>query len=113
MHALLDQRSETQFTAVVAANDLLALGCLQALKYMGLCVPRDISVIGHNDMPLLDQVNPPLTSVRIQHYEMGFRAASLLMDALCERPGIQESTVLLRPHLVVRASTAALTSVKT
>lgn len=112
MHDLLGQRSQTQFTAVVAANDLLALGGLQALKHAGLCVPGDISVIGHNDMPLLDQVNPPLTSVRIQHYEMGFRAARLLVDALCDRPGIQESTVVLRPQLVVRDSTAVLTSIK-
>jgi LacI family transcriptional regulator len=63
-------------------------------------------------MPLLDQVNPPLTSVRIQHYEMGFRAARLLMEALRERPGSQEATVVLRPQLMVRASTAAPMKVK-
>ncbi len=108
MQALLAKRSKTQFTAVVAANDLLALGGLQALKHAGLRVPRDVSVVGHNDMQLLDQVNPPLTSVRIQHYEMGFRAARLLIDALRQRPGSQEATVVLRPQLVVRASTTAL-----
>jgi LacI family transcriptional regulator len=112
MNVLLSKRGKTQFTAVVAANDLLALGALQALKNAGLGVPQDISVIGHNDMPLLAQVNPPLTSVRIQHYEMGFRAARLLIDALRERPGSQDATVVLRPQLVVRASTAALTSGK-
>lgn len=105
MHALLSKRSKTQFTAVVAANDLLALGGLQALKLAGLSVPSDVSVVGHNDMQLLDQVNPPLSSVRIQHYEMGFRAARLLIDALRERPGSQEATVVLRPQLVLRAST--------
>lgn len=107
MNMLLAKRNQTQFTAVVAANDLLALGALQALKRAGLKVPRDVSVVGHNDMQLLDQVNPPLTSVRIQHYEMGFRAARLLIDALRERPGSQDATVVLRPQLVLRASTAA------
>jgi LacI family transcriptional regulator len=107
MQALLTKRPQTQFTAVVAANDLLALGGLQVLMRAGLKVPRDVSVVGHNDMQLLDQVNPPLTSVRIQHYEMGFRAARLLIDALRQRPGSQDATVVLRPQLVVRASTAA------
>lgn len=107
MNALLSQRSKTRFTAVVAANDLLALGGLQSLKRANLQVPFDVSVVGHNDMPLLDQVSPPLTSVRIQHYEMGFRAARLLIDALRDRPGSQEATLVLRPQLMVRASTAA------
>jgi LacI family transcriptional regulator len=107
MNTLLDKYSKSKFTAVVAANDLIALGGLQALRKRGLNVPQDVSVIGHNDMPLLDQVNPPLTSVRIQHYEMGFRAARLLIESLSDRPGGQEATLVLRPQLVTRASTAA------
>jgi LacI family transcriptional regulator len=91
----------------VAANDLIALGAMQALRAAGLNVPADISIVGHNDMPLLDQVNPPLTSVRIQHYEMGFKSARLLLDALRDRPGSKDATVMLPPHLRVRGSTAA------
>ena len=94
------------FTAVVAANDLIALGALQVLQRHGIAVPREVSLIGHNDMPLLAQISPPLTSVRIQHYEMGFRAARLLLEALRGVPGTA-STVVLRPELVVRGSTAA------
>jgi LacI family transcriptional regulator len=95
------------FTAVVAANDLMALGALQALQRAGLKVPDDVSLVGHNDMPLLDHVTPPLTSVRIQHYEMGFRAARLLLDTLAGIPGSFEATVMLRPQLIERRSTAA------
>jgi LacI family transcriptional regulator len=95
------------FSAVVAANDLIALGALQALRRAGVDVPDAVSIVGHNDMPLLDQVNPPLTTVRIQHYEMGFRAARLLLEALRGVPG-SASTVVLRPELVLRASTAAV-----
>jgi LacI family transcriptional regulator len=68
-------------------------------------VPQQVSLIGHNDMPLLAQLSPPLTSVRIQHYEMGYRAARLLLEALRDVPGTA-STVVLRPELVVRGSTA-------
>jgi len=101
------KRGKRPFTAVVAANDLIALGALQTLRERGIAVPDEVSVIGHNDMPLLDQVSPPLSSVRIQHYEMGFRAARLLLDALRATPGSDQATVVLRPTLVVRASTAA------
>ncbi len=94
------------FTAVVAANDLIALGALQVLQRAGLAVPQQVSLIGHNDMPLLAQLSPPMTSVRIQHYEMGYRAARLLLEALRDVPGTA-STVVLRPELVVRGSTAA------
>lgn len=116
MQTLLDQtprvtrarsrQGARAWTAVVAANDLMALGALQALKRAGLRVPADVSLIGHNDMPLLDHVTPPLTSVRIQHYEMGFRAARLLLDMLAGTPGSFESTVMLRPQLIERQSTA-------
>ncbi|PIT74319.1 LacI family DNA-binding transcriptional regulator [Limnohabitans sp. JirII-31] len=106
MQQLLALRQKKPFTAVVTANDLIALGALQALQRAGIRVPQEVSIVGHNDMPLLDQVNPPLTSVRIQHYEMGFRAARLLLDALRQRPGSQDATVVLRPQLVVRASTS-------
>ena len=94
-----------RFTAVVAANDLIALGALQVLHGRGIQVPQAMSLIGHNDMPLLDQISPPLTSVRIQHYEMGFRAARLLLEALQGVPG-SASTLVLRPELVLRGSTA-------
>lgn len=94
------------FTAVVAANDLIALGALQVLQARGLDVPGAVSLVGHNDMPLLDQLRPPLTSVRIQHYEMGRRAARLLLEALRGAPDAA-STLVLRPELIVRGSTGA------
>jgi len=99
------RRSALGFSAVVAANDQIALGVLDLLRRRGIAVPGQVSVIGHNDIPLLDQVNPPLSSVRIQHYEMGFRAARLLLDALGGSPGSSDATIVLRPQLVARAST--------
>jgi LacI family transcriptional regulator len=92
-------------TAVVAANDLIALGVIEAAKERGLRCPRDISVIGFNDMPFADKFTPPLTTVRIPEYEIGRRAAQLLRSRI-DDPEQQAETVLIAPELIVRGSTA-------
>ncbi len=92
------------FTGLVAANDLLALGALQALQRAGCSVPQAVSVVGHNDMPLLAQMSPPVTSVRIQLYEMGRLAAQRLLDEIAGVPGAPLTRVLA-PTLAVRGST--------
>jgi LacI family transcriptional regulator len=92
-------------TAIVAGNDLLALGCYDSLRLHGLRCPQDISVVGHNDMPFADLVNPPLTTVRIRLHEMGAQAAQLLLRRLQKgEPG--EMEIRLKPQLVVRGSSA-------
>ena len=93
------------FTAVVAGNDLLALGCYTALERAGLSCPEDVSVVGFNDMPFIDQLRPPLTSVRIPHYQIGSAAARLMLDRIANPRGPVDSR-LLPPELVVRGSTA-------
>ena len=90
--------------AVVCCNDLVALGAYDVLRAAGVRVPDDISVTGHNDMPLVDMVDPPLTTIRLPHREFGWRAAELLFEGLAGNAG-SVSTVVLRPELVVRAST--------
>ncbi len=94
------------FTAVVAANDLLALGCYDALEERGVSCPGDVSVTGFNDMPFVDRFSPPLTSLHIPHDELGVRAANLLLAEIrdSETPRM---TIRLDPVLVVRGSTAA------
>ncbi len=94
-----------RLTALVACNDLVALGAMDALREAGLRVPQDVSVTGHNDMPLMDRVAPALTTIRIQHHEMGRAAAQLLMQAMAN-PARADTTIVLRPELVVRKSTA-------
>lgn len=92
-------------TALVAANDMLAMGCYDALAAEGLQCPADISVTGFNDMPFVDKLHPPLTTIRIPHYEMGETAARLLLDRLTD-PDARAETVLLKRELIVRGSTA-------
>ncbi|HUA45277.1 MAG TPA: LacI family DNA-binding transcriptional regulator [Solirubrobacteraceae bacterium] len=102
---LLDRRRD--FTAIVAGNDLLALGCYDALAERGLRCPEDVSLVGYNDMPFADRFRPALTTIRIPHYELGATAAALMLDQLQERAP-QPRQVLLAPELVVRSSTASV-----
>jgi LacI family transcriptional regulator len=100
------------FTAVVAANDLLALGCFDALAERGLRCPDDVSVTGFNHMPFVDRFNPPLTTVHIPHDEMGVRGAQCLLERL-RNPEVPPQTIRLQPSLTLGRSTRALTSRET
>ena len=95
--------AKLEFTAIVAANDLLALGCYDALAAHGLSCPTDVSVVGFNDIPFLDRLRPPLTSVRVPQREIGVAAADLLLDCLVDADCRRQ--VWLEPSLVVRGST--------
>jgi len=93
-------------TAVVAANDMLALGCYAALDEAGLSCPEDLSVVGFNDMPFIDRLRPPLTTIRFPHYQVGREAAQLLLERIAGHAG-PVKILFLAPELVVRGSTAA------
>jgi LacI family transcriptional regulator len=93
------------FTAVAAGNDMLAIGCYKALEEAGLRCPEDVSVIGFNDMPFIDRLRPPLSTIAFPHYQVGTEAAQLLLERLAgdERP---VRSLYLAPELVARGSTA-------
>jgi LacI family transcriptional regulator len=93
------------FTAILAGNDLMALGCYDVLEERGLLCPADVSVIGFNDMRFANRFNPPLTTVRLPHYEIGVAAADLLLERLQDATA-EARQLMLEPTLAVRASTA-------
>jgi LacI family transcriptional regulator len=93
------------FTAVVAGNDLLALGCYDVMAEVGLSCPEDLSIVGYNDIPFLDKLRPPLTTIRIPHYQIGVRATELVLERI-QDPKTEPLTVELEPELVVRGSTS-------
>ena len=97
-------QKDRSFTAVVTANDLLALGCYDALAELGLRVPGDVAVSGFNVMPFVDKLRPPLTTVRIPHYKMGAQAARTLLARL-NNPDAPIEHIRFKPVLVVRSST--------
>jgi LacI family transcriptional regulator len=94
------------FTAVFAANDLVALGVYDVCAERGIRIPEDLSVVGFNDIPFTDRFAPPLTSVRLPHAEIGRRAAELLLSAI-DDPSSATMSIRLAPELIVRGSTAA------
>jgi LacI family transcriptional regulator len=102
---LLDRRPD--LTAIVAANDLVALGCYRAVMESGLEVGGDVSIVGYNDIPLLDLMQPPMTSVRVPYRQMGIEAASTLLPMMTSgsTPG-RAVSIRLTPTLSVRQSTA-------
>jgi LacI family transcriptional regulator len=96
-----------EFTAIAAANDLLALGCYDVFAERGVRCPEEISVVGFNDMPFADRFQPPLTTIHIPHYEIGRAAAQLMLERLQDGDS-DPRDVRLEPSLVVRGSTAGV-----
>lgn len=96
---------EVPFTALFAGNDLLALDAIDVLREAGLRCPKDVSVIGFNDMPFATRFDPPLTTIHFSHHEMGRRGAELLLAQINEE-GTEPRTVVLATELVERRSTA-------
>ncbi|WP_370055995.1 LacI family DNA-binding transcriptional regulator [Leifsonia sp. EB41] len=92
-------------TALVAGNDLLALGAYHAIRAAGLSCPEDFSIVGFNDMPFAEDFMPPLTTVRVPLFQLGVEAAQLLVDQL-NGGRIRNVQVALPVELVVRGSTA-------
>jgi LacI family transcriptional regulator len=105
MKSLLERT--TRLTAVFAETDELAIGAIRALFEAGLSVPRDVSVIGFDDIDICPFLSPGLTTVRQPIQEMGMRTAEI-MSKLVAGEDVGQSSTVLGYELVVRESTAAL-----
>lgn len=92
-------------TAVFCANDLVALGLLQALTYGGVRVPADIAIVGYDDIDFAAAAAVPLSSVRQPRQSLGRTCAELLLDET-SNPEHQHRQVVFEPELIVRASSA-------
>jgi LacI family transcriptional regulator len=103
---LLGRRSPP--TAIFAGNDQQALGVYEAARQLGLAIPRDLSVVGFDDLPLARWLPPPLTTVCQPLADMGAMAAEMLLRLMDNRP-LPIRRVELATELVVRESTAAPT----
>ncbi|MFF1959287.1 LacI family DNA-binding transcriptional regulator [Streptomyces sp. NPDC058220] len=96
-------RRAPDLTAVVAANDTVALGACAAVRDQGLRIPQDISVAGFDDLPFSVDAVPALTTVRLPLYEAGARAGRLAMGTEAPPPG---GIATIAAELMARASTA-------
>jgi DNA-binding LacI/PurR family transcriptional regulator len=93
-----------RFTALVAYNDISALGAMTALRESGHKVPEDVSVIGFDDIEFASIAYPPLTTIRQPLREMGATAAELLIRKIGKNEVVEN--IRVRPELVVRSSTS-------
>jgi DNA-binding LacI/PurR family transcriptional regulator len=92
--------------AFFVVTDEMAIGAIQALIDSGLSVPQDVAVVGMDDIPLLDYVDPPLTTVRIYIAEMGRTAVGMLLDLI--RGQYQgKNQIAIQPKLVIRKTCGA------
>jgi LacI family transcriptional regulator len=100
MHRLM--RLATRPDAVFCANDLMAIGALDAARELGLRVPEDVRIVGFDDIEAASLVSPALTTIANPAYETGQSAGTLLLDRLQHRQTGSRRTVTLACRLVVR-----------
>jgi LacI family transcriptional regulator len=91
-------------TAILAGNDLMALGCYAAAQQAGRPCPDRLSIVGYNDMPFVEWWRPALTTVRIPQYGIGREAAQLLLEQLADGADRPAKQILMPVSLVVRSS---------
>jgi LacI family transcriptional regulator len=94
-------------TAIFCSNDLMALGCYEALKELGKRIPEDVAVVGYDDREVAQFARPPLTTILLPHFEMGARAAEFIINNSGPRKGRQPQIKVECP-LVERSSVGPL-----
>lgn len=98
------QREERP-TAIFAANDLMAIGVMQSLRDHGIAIPGDMAVVGFDDISAAKLVTPSLTTVAQFQYQMGIKAAEILMERLRGATGTTGTAIEMPFSLVERGST--------
>ena len=99
---LLERNSE--ITAILCANDRLAIGALEALAERGLECPKDISVTGFNDIPMSDRIPPGLTTVRVLQFDVGRISAELLLKKINQVDLAVPETTIMPVTVIERGS---------
>ncbi|MEJ2042454.1 MAG: LacI family DNA-binding transcriptional regulator [Reinekea sp.] len=98
------RRREQTFTAIVAQNDHMAIGAMNALKQLGIKIGDETSIVGYDNMVMSRYTEPALTTIHIPVADFGQRAADLALNMM----GLQNKTLVKRfqPELIARSSTA-------
>jgi LacI family transcriptional regulator len=106
MQRILGRRAVRWPTAVIAYNDMVALGAMDAIKQKGLAIPASMSIVGFDDITLSAEVMPPLTTAAVPKELMGRLAVETLFHTIAGQTHFTKK-ILLPTHLVVRGSTGA------
>jgi DNA-binding LacI/PurR family transcriptional regulator len=91
-------------SAIICVNDFMALGVLRALREQGLAVPRDVSVVGYDNIGLSEYATPALTTVNVPRDQIGHAVSSALLPSH-ENTGDELHDIIIQPELIVRDST--------
>lgn len=92
-------------TAIFCGNDYLAMGVMYELARRGVSVPKDVALVGYDDIDLAPMLAVPLTTVRQPKYDLGFAATNLLLDEIVDKDSHEHRQIVFRPELIVRQST--------
>jgi DNA-binding LacI/PurR family transcriptional regulator len=92
-------------TAIFVRTDVLAIGAMQAIREEGLCIPKDVSIVAHDDVPFAQFTDPPLTTVRVDYERLGQSAVEILLAMLQRREPV-ELYQTVHTSLVQRATVA-------
>lgn len=98
------------FTAVVASNDLMGIGCMNACQKLGISIPEDVSIVTLDNTDYCACTFPRLSSVNMMQYQIGYNSAELLMERIEEKRDYKK-VVMLEPTLVERNSVAEVKKV--
>jgi LacI family transcriptional regulator len=104
MNALLE--TSPRVTAVFVASDVVAMGAMLAIKRASLRIPEDIAIVGFDDIPLAEFFDPPLTTIHLPAYGLGWAAGERLIR-LIRGDGLNENSLLLESKLITRQSSVA------
>ncbi|MDO8645893.1 MAG: LacI family DNA-binding transcriptional regulator [Candidatus Planktophila sp.] len=110
-HAIRELIKESNATAVFVANDAMALGVLKALNELKVKVPKDISVVGFDDIPESEFLIPGLTTIRQDFNSVGNLALELLMDRIGKKKR-DSFHIAIQPELIIRKSTSPIASMQ-
>ena len=97
---------EIKCTAICCANDLMAIGAIQALREKNFNIPEDISIVGFDDIETAKLIDPSLTTIRQPAYEMGAKASEILISSLKNKDKESVGTIIFKPSLIIRNSTS-------
>ncbi len=95
-------------TAIFCGNDLMAIGVMEAAQEKGFRVPQDLAVMGYDDQELARYTHPPLSTLVLPNYEMGQKAAEILIDMAIHGKQTRAMTIKVDGPLVVRETTGAV-----
>lgn len=95
---------EHDLTAIIANNDIVALGALTRLQELDIAVPQQLSLTGFDDIPFARYAKPPLTTIHVPHNQVGTRAGQMLLELIAADSAPEAQ--LIQPELVIRNSTA-------